>query len=99
MRSLAPQKTLDAARINRAAFEYYARLGKVKQYIDLHFAEDVTLKTAADIACLEEKYFSSFFRVKTGVRFVDFVSYVRVEEAKNLIETHDKSISRIASTT
>jgi AraC-like DNA-binding protein len=97
MGSPAPPCTLDAACINRAAFEYYGRLGRVKQYIDLHFTEDVTLKVAADVACLEEKYFSHFFHDKTGVCFVDFVSYVRVEEAKHLIEQHDTSISRIAA--
>ena len=97
MGSPAPPSILDAECINRAAFEYYGRLGKVKQYIDLHFAEDVTLKTAADIACLEEKYFSYFFHAKTGLRFVDFVAYVRVEHAKQLLEEHDTSISEIAA--
>ena len=97
MGSPAPPGILDATCINGAAFEYYGRLGKVKQYIDLHFAEDVTLKTAADVACLEEKYFSNFFHAKTGLRFVDFVSYVRVEKAKELIEQHDTSISEVAA--
>jgi YesN/AraC family two-component response regulator len=87
---------LDASRISQAAFEYYARLGKVKRYIDLHFAEEVTLKSAADVACLEEKYFSSFFHTKTGIRFVDFVAYVRVDRAKQLLKEHDTSISEIA---
>jgi two-component system response regulator YesN len=96
MGSPAPPATLDAACINRAAFEYYGRLGRVKQYIDAHFTEDITLKVAADIACLEEKYFSNFFHAKTGLRFVDFVSYVRVEHAKQLIEDHNSSISKIA---
>lgn len=97
MGSPAPTSTLDAACINRAAFEYYGRLGKVKQYIDRHFAEDVTLKTAADVACLEEKYFSHFFHIKTGLRFVDFVAYVRVEHAKQLIEQNDISVSEVAA--
>ena len=97
MGSPAPPGTLDAACINRAAFEYYGRLGRVKQYVDSHFTDDITLKVAADIACLEEKYFSNFFHAKTGLRFVDFVSYVRVEHAKQLIEQHDMAISRIAA--
>ena len=96
MESSCPPGTLDATSISQAAFEYYGRLEKVKRYIDLHFAEEVTLKSAADVACLEEKYFSSFFHTKTGVRFVDFVSYVRIDRAKQLLEEHDTSISAIA---
>ena len=97
MGSSCPPNTLDAACIRYAAFEYYGRLGKVKRYIDRHFAEDVTLKSAAEVACLEEKYFSSYFHTKTGVRFIDFVSYVRIDHAKDLIKSHDMSISAIAT--
>ena len=97
MGSPASPSTLDASCINPAAFEYYGRLGKVKRYIEQHFAEDVTLKTAANVACLEEKYFSHFFHDKTGLRFVDFVAYVRVEHAKQLIEEHDTPISEVAA--
>ena len=97
MGSPCPHRTLDADCIRHAAFEYYARLGKVKRYVDGHFAEDVTLKTAAEVACLEKKYFSSYFHTKTGVRFVDFVSYVRVDRAKYLIRIEDTSISEIAT--
>ena len=83
--------------INTAAFAYYGRLGKVQRFVDQHYADRITLKDAADIACLEEKYFSHLFHQKTGLRFVDFVSYVRVKEAKQLIERHDTSISEIAA--
>ena len=45
---------------------------------------------------MEGDYYD-FFHAKTGLRFVDFVSYVRVEHAKQLIEQHDMPISRIAA--
>lgn len=97
MRSSRTPGTLDADCIRYAAFHYYDRLGKVKRYIDRHYAEEVTLKTAAKVACLEEKYFSNFFHSKTGIRFIDFIAYVRVEQAKQLIERHDTSITEVAS--
>lgn len=97
MGTSCPTTRLDADCIKQAAFEYYGRLGKVKRYIARHYAEDVTLKTAANVACLEEKYFSNFFHRKTGVRYVDFLSYVRIEQAKKLLRQHDTSISEIAT--
>jgi two-component system response regulator YesN len=97
MVSLRSPSALNATCINDAAFEYYGRLHKVKQYIDQHFADNITVKIAADVACLEEKYFSSYFHTKTGIRFIDFVAYVRVEHAKQLIEEHDAAISEIAA--
>ena len=38
--------------INSAAFDYYGHLGKVKRSVDEHYADRVTLKKVADIACL-----------------------------------------------
>ncbi len=93
-----PDKALDADDIKYAAFDYYRRLRRVKRYIDRHYAEDVTLRNAASIACLEEKYFSNFFHKKTGVRFCDFLSHVRVEHAKRLLGRDDLSITEIATT-
>ncbi len=78
--------------INAAAFDYYGRLGKVKRFVDEHYADRVTLKKAADIACLEEKYFSTYFHSKTGVRFVDWIAWIRVAHAMSLLRREDKPI-------
>lgn len=96
MASSSSPKTLDAHSIRHSAFEYYSRLGRVKRYIDRNYDEDITLRNVANIACLQEKYFSSFFHRKTGIRFVDFLAYVRVERAKRLLAEHDTPICEIA---
>lgn len=96
MQSSTPQKTLDAQCIKHSAFDYYTKLGRVKRYIDRNFCEDITLSNAANIACLDEKYFSNYFHKKTGIRFVDFVAYVRVERAKRLLAEHDTPICEVA---
>jgi len=83
--------------INVAAFKYYGRLRKVKRFVDEHYADPVTLKKAAEIACLEEKYFSAFFHAKTGVRFIDWIAWVRVAHAKDLLRREDKPISIVSA--
>ena len=82
--------------INSAAFAYYRRLGRVQQFVDEHYADPITLEIAADIACLDKKYFSTYFHSKTGVRFVDWISWVRISHAMELIRREDRAISLVA---
>lgn len=85
--------------INTAAFAYYRRLGKVQRFVDEHYADRITLKNVADIACLEEKYFSTYFHSKTGVRFVDWITWVRIAHAMDLIRREDKPMSVVSEAT
>lgn len=87
----------DDRQINQAAFAYYDRLRRVKCYVEGHYGdEDLSLTKLASIAGLERRYFSTFFHNKTGVRLMDWVTYVRVSEAIALMRTRNHSISRIA---
>ena len=81
-----------------AAFVYYPRLKKVKAYIDEHFEDRISLANAAEVAGLEEKYFSTYFRKKTGVCFTDWIAYDRVKRAADMISAQDHSITSIAFT-
>lgn len=85
--------------INFAAFAYYRRLGKVRQFVDEHYADRITLEQAADIACLEKKYFSTYFHSKTGVRFIDWISWVRITHAMEILRHEDKPISFVGEAT
>ena len=82
--------------INPSAFTYYVRLQKVKAYLDGHVSEPLTLDQAANIAGLERKYFSTFFRKRTGVCFRDWVAWVRVQQAAAMLKSKNYSITRLA---
>src|SRR5687767_3585643 len=62
----------DPSRINEAAFLYYRHLDRVRQLVEEDPGRPVSLGSAAQIACLEKKYFSALFRAKTGVRFKEW---------------------------
>ena len=79
-----------------SAFNYYPRLQKIRDYVDKNVDEDITLCKAARIACLEQKYFSTFFREKTGVTFKRWISGVRISRAKTMMEAHNYSITEVA---
>jgi len=76
-------------------FSYYPRLEKVKRFVDRHFSETVNLSRAAEVAGLEKTYFSRFFHDKTGVCFHDWLSWVRVTHAMEIMKSRDLSITQI----
>lgn len=64
---------------------------KVKEYIENNYNKNITLETAAGIACMNAYYFSSFFKKQTGENFKDFLIKVRMEMAlKILLNTNCK---------
>ena len=86
----------DPQKINSAAFNYFVSLRKLKQYVDEHFSESLSLQSAARIAGLEQRYFSAFFRSKTGVCFKGWIDHVRISRAIEIMKTRDDSITAIA---
>jgi two-component system response regulator YesN len=79
------------------AFTYYARLGKVKEYVDQHLAEPIALEDAARVASLEPKYFSRFFKEKTGVSFSRWLHDQRTARAMELLDSEDITVDALAN--
>lgn len=82
--------------INEGAFEYYQRLRKVQRYVAENFSESIPLAKAARIAAMERTYFPAFFHDKVGVTFSDWLQYVRIAKALNLMSSGDYSITEVA---
>ena len=78
------------------AFTYYARLRRVKEYVDQHLSEDLSPERVARIAGLEKRYFSTFFREKTEIRYGQWLATVRIHRAMEMMKTADYSITRLA---
>ena len=89
-------KKFAAQYINRPAFGYYRRLCRVKSYVEQNYSLPITLGDAASVACLERKYFSAFFRDKTGVCFRDWLAHVRVARAAELMRHNNHTITNVA---
>jgi AraC-like DNA-binding protein len=86
----------DRSAINQAAFSYYPRLERVKEFVSQQYSEPISLSAAARVAGIEEKYFSTFFHAKVGVRFRDWLSHVRITRAQELMSARNHSITRVA---
>lgn len=80
-------------KINTDAFEYYRRLNKVKLHVEANFCSKFSLEDAANVAGLEKKYFSSFFKSKTGICFKDWVASIRVKQAQAMMMRQNYSVT------
>lgn len=78
------------------AFTYYRRLSKVRSHVEANFSEPLTLDDAAAIAGLEPKYFSAYFRKKTGMCFSQWLAGYRVQQAVKRMRAADCTITEVA---
>ncbi len=74
----------------------HAQVNYVLRHIQLHYAEEITLKAIAKSIAMEEHYFSALFKKKTGENFNRFVQKVRLEHAKIFLKETELSLNAIA---
>ena len=58
----------------------------VLKYIDGNFHHHISLKDAADYACVSSSYLSFLFKKCKGINFSDYVAAKRMEYAKELLK-------------
>ncbi len=69
---------------------------KVKQYIEEHYAEQLSLVQAARMACLNRSHFCRHFRSVTGCSFIEYTNRIRIKKAEDLLRNREMSITEIA---
>ena len=68
---------------------------RVKRFVDEHYADPLPLSRVASVAGLERSYFSRYFHKKSGVCYRDWLNWLRVNRAIDLMNTRDLSITEI----
>lgn len=69
---------------------------EVQLFIRRHFNENITLNMLADQFYLHPNYLSRLFKEKTGRNFVEYMTEVRMEKVKELLEDPEKKVSDIS---
>ena len=82
--------------IQERSFSYYEPLRKLRRYVEEHYEDEISLGSAAEVACLEPRYFSHYFHSKVGICFSDWLSRFRVSKAMELMGTKDDLVLDIA---
>jgi AraC family transcriptional regulator len=72
------------------------RLRRVRDYVEAHLDDDLSLTVLADIACLSPYHFSRSFKEATGVGPQRYVIQRRIERAKALMRRTNQPLALIA---
>ena len=93
------------ARLATGAIEHVAALRQsesarpvrdAQKYIAAHYAQAIGLEAISQRAGFNPTYFSALFKKETGMNFIDYLTDVRVREAKRLLADPRQSIADIA---
>ena len=81
-----PQKTIDYTNdIVKAA----------KEYLEEHYADDITLEAMAEHVNISPQYFSKLLKKSTGFNYIDWLSMLRVRKAKELLLNPNLTVSEV----
>lgn len=70
-------------------------LHKAKEYIENHYADSITLEQVAEYVELSPFYLSKLFKDRFGMTFIDYVTEVRIKQAKLEMVDASKSLKEI----
>lgn len=77
--------------------KYSSLLKDARAYIEQNYDnEDISLNTVAASVNLSPNHFSTIFSQETGRTFIEFLTYVRMEKAKELLRTTSMRTAEIA---
>lgn len=82
---------IKAARSDR----YNHLISIAKDYIDSNFRRDISLEEVSRATGLSPQYFSRFFKEQTGENFIDYLTRVRITEAKRLLKEEKLSVKEV----
>lgn len=68
-----------------------------REYIEVHYSENLTLEVLAGEIHMNPYYFSSFFKKNSGENFKDYLNKVRMKHAVGLLVSTDKKTAEIAA--
>ncbi len=105
VKSLAEVKVWFIEKIKAAAFwvsnkqeeQSMSVVNKAKQYIDENYMKELTLDDVSRVVNISSYYFSKVFKEETGENFIDYLTKLRIESAKKLLKTTNKSMKEISA--
>ena len=65
-----------------------------KEYIRNNFNKDISLDEVSRVANISPYYFSKIFKEGTGQNFIEYLTGIRMEKAKELLSTTEYSMNK-----
>ncbi|MCR5667092.1 MAG: response regulator [Eubacterium sp.] len=60
-------------------------VSRVLDYISIHYADNISLADTAEAVALSKSYLSDIFKKEIGITFLNYVTNLRIEKAKELL--------------
>lgn len=94
-------KILEACRniINKREEQTSGVIAKAKTFIEENFSHDISLDDVSRIVDISPYYFSKLFKEETGENFIEYLTNIRIEKAKQLLSNKEISIKSICVAT
>lgn len=70
---------------------------EIINYIKMNYMNDIGVNTISDLYDITPNYLSKIFKEKSGVKFIDFITSVRIDESKKLLSSSNLSIKEISN--
>ncbi len=70
--------------------QYSVTVAKTIEYISNNYQKDIALEEISDTVFLSVGYLSNIFKEETGYTIYEYITYVRMTEAKKLLENNPK---------
>lgn len=83
---ISKQKIAAPSKMIRAALDY----------IDLHFNENISLQDVADNINISKNYLCDIFKKELGVTFINYVTNLRIEKAKEYLTNTDMKMYEVS---
>ncbi|MEC0267776.1 response regulator transcription factor [Paenibacillus anseongense] len=80
----------------KADSSYSTVVATAKQFLDLHYMEDVNLALISEMVGVSESYLSKQFTKEVGSNFIQYLTNLRIEESKRLMKKKGFKITDIA---
>ena len=66
-----------------------------KLFIDKNFSNEITLEEVSKTVCVSPHYFSRLFKEETSENFIEYLTKVRIDRAKEFMKNSNLSIKEI----
>jgi two-component system, response regulator YesN len=71
-------------------------ISEAMDHININYANDLRLKDIAEVVCISPQYFSKIFKDELGYNFIDYLTHVRIQKAKEMLKEGRLSIKEIS---
>lgn len=90
------EQTISNLKLSEAEEDKEDKLPKILQWIKIHIAKNISLKNVAYEFSFSKEYLARYFKKNMGMSMQQYINYLRISNAKQLLCESDLNIKEIA---